>query len=325
MAILSDLRTLCGGGSSCFGVVVCGSSVGKGFVSKRGIAFGTASVGIGTGTMILSPLLGYIVQTSWQKGFIFLGLITLIGVVGLAQGLMKKAPPDPFSEGHLPDTGQTHPETASSSQKENYAAPYSIPASPSIAWVFKDSRFWMLAFCYSIAVMAEMAIFVHQVAYAIDLGVNRIAAASSLGFVGVASILGRFFFGWLSDRIEDAKYASSIGFFLMFLGTFLLINADSTIMLFIYALFFGLGYGSIAPMMPILLADRFGPSVLGTTYGVLTFFAAGIGGSAGPLLGGYIYDKFGSYDLAWQFNLAVLILITFLILTLKPRDLPRNI
>jgi hypothetical protein len=38
--------------------------------------------------------------------------------------------------------------------------------------------------------MVEMAVFVHQVAYAIDLGINKIAAASSLGFVGVSSILG---------------------------------------------------------------------------------------------------------------------------------------
>lgn len=320
---------MCGAGTSCFGVVVCSSSVGKWFIKKRGIAIGTASIGIGAGTMILSPLLGYIVQVSWQKGFIFLGIIILIGVVSLAQGLMKKTHPEAY--GLLPDGDPPKPDdtplqeaplsSAESTKDPNPVSKNLFTAQPmSLSMVFKNSRFWILVFCYSLAVMVEMAVFVHQVAYAIDQGIDRIAAASSLGFVGVASILGRFFFGWFSDRIQDAKYASCIGFFMMSLGAAILMMADSTTILFIYALFFGFGYGSIAPMMPILLADRFGPSVLGTTYGVLTFFAAGIGGSAGPLLCGLIYDWFGSYDYAWQINLAVLILITFLILTLKPRS-----
>ena len=46
---------LCGGGTSCFGVVVCNASVGKWFIKKRGIALGTASVGVGVGTLYLVP------------------------------------------------------------------------------------------------------------------------------------------------------------------------------------------------------------------------------------------------------------------------------
>ncbi len=312
---------LCGAGTSCFGVVVCSSSVGKWFVTNRGMAIGTASVGIGVGTMILSPLLGYIVQQSWRKGFIFLGLVILIGVTVLAQGLMKKTPPDTDGGTPCPGAGQAGSESAPDSTQKDGSVLSQTPApTASLARVFRDSRFWLLALCYSLAVMSEMAIFVHQVAFAIDQGVNRIAAASSLGFLGVASILGRFFFGWLSDRISDAKYAASIGFFMMSLGAVILMNADSTTTLFLYAFFFGFGYGSIAPMMPILLADRFGSEVLGTTYGVLTFFAAGIGGSAGPLLCGLIYDRYGSYDYAWRINLSVLMIITFLIMVLKPRN-----
>ncbi|OPY88250.1 MAG: putative MFS-type transporter YhjX [Syntrophus sp. PtaU1.Bin208] len=227
---------------------------------------------------------------------------------------MKKTPPDAGGlspQGQPSGTGPSHSEGPLASADKLESASYrTTEQPPSLDQVFRDSRFWLLALCYSFAVMAEMAI---------DRGINRMAAASSLGFLGVASILGRFFFGWLSDRISDAKYASSIGFFMMALGAAILMNAHSTTLLLVYALFFGFGYGSIAPMMPILLADRFGLGVLGTTYGVLTFFAAGIGGSAGPLLCGIIYDRFGSYDYAWQINLSILIVITFLILILKPR------
>jgi MFS family permease len=137
--------------------------------------------------------------------------------------------------------------------------------------------------------------------------------------IGMASILGRFFFGWMSDRIGDAKYVSAIGFLLMAAGMLLLMKTTSVATLFAYALLFGFGYGSLSTMMPFLLADRFGRSVLGSAYGVLTFFSAGIGGGADPLIAGYIYDLTGSYTPAWFFNLIVLLIVTFLILALKPR------
>ena len=313
---------LCGGGTSCFGVVVCNASVGKWFIKKRGIALGTASVGVGLGTLILSPLLGYIVQVSWRTGFIFLGILILVGVIGLAQVFMKKTHPEAY--GLSPDGGPLKPSEIfqNDSDAEHEAGdiePLRKTADPnySLSKVFKDSRFWIMALSFSLVVVVEMSVFVHQVAYAIDKGVNRIVAASSLGILGVASILGRFFFGWLSDRIRDAKYAASLGFFIMMLGMPILMNADTATLLSAYALIFGFGYGSLAPLMPVLLADRFGRQVLGTTYGVLTFFVAGIGGSIGPLLCGFIYDFYGTYTYAWRIGLAFLLFSSFLILSLR--------
>lgn len=312
--------------SAWFGVVVCSTSVGKWFVRKRGMAIGIASVGIGLGTMILAPILGFLAREDWKQGFIFSGALVFLGVVFLAQLLMRKTSPEAYgyrltAAGDYSEAGLAFaPTPRSASQRPMPKA--KPPLSP--ATVLRDSRFWILALCYSLAIMAQMSVFVHQVAYAIDRGIHPIAAASALGFIGVASILGRFFFGWLSDRLSDAKGAASIGFAAMALGMILLMRADSAALLFVYALFFGFGYGSLAPMMPFLLADRFGISVLGTTYGILTFFATGIGGAAGPLLCGVLYDRFGSYRLAWQINLAALVLITLLILILKPRVRPRG-
>jgi MFS family permease len=49
---------------------------------------------------------------------------------------------------------------------------------------------------------------------------------------------------------------------------------------------------------------------------MLTFFI-GVGGSIGPILGGIIYDKFGSYQYLWEINVALLAVISIIILTLK--------
>jgi cyanate permease len=54
------------------------------------------------------------------------------------------------------------------------------------------------------------------------------------------------------------------------------------------------------------------------------FFVMAIGGTSGPVIAGYIYDLTGSYADAWILNLAVLVFVTFLILTLKKpgKELP---
>ena len=301
-----------GFGAACLGVVVCNSSVGKWFVRKRGLAIGIASIGVGAGTMATVPLAGYVVKVyGWQMGFACIGVFVLIIGVGLSQWLMGRTKPEDY--GLRPDgenTGKSGPASGPRS--------FDIPsASPTLRSVLRDSQFWIMVICYSLAVMAEMSAMVHQVAYALDRQIDKVAAASSLGMIGMASILGRFFFGWLCDRISDAKYAAALGFLLMAVGMFLLLRTTTVTMLFVYALLFGFGYGSMTALMPFLLADRFGRHVLGASYGMQVFFVMAIGGTSGPIFTGYIYDLTGSYANAWLLDLTVLVIVTFLILTLK--------
>ena len=299
-----------GFGAACFGVVVCNSSVGKWFIRKRGMAIGAASIGIGAATMVLAPLAGWVVKVyGWRVGFLGLGGIVLVVGVGLSQWFMGKTRPEDY--GLLPDGGGG---TERGGDPTSDGGPR---LGPSLGQVLRDSRFWILAVCYSLAVMAEMSVMVHQIPYALDQDIDPVVAASSLGMIGLASVLGRFFFGWLSDRIRDAKSAAAIGLFFMAAGIIVLLKADTVTLLFGSALLFGFGYGSMAPMIPYLVADRFGRHILGTAYGMLTFFMT-VGGSIGPIITGYAYDVSGSYTSAWLLNLTLLLMATFLILALKP-------
>ncbi|MFB3925399.1 MAG: MFS transporter [Syntrophales bacterium] len=302
---------LCGMGSAGLSVVVGNSSVGKWFIRKRGTAMGISTMGISFGTIMLTPLSGYIAKHfGWHAGFIFLGVAILFIGVSVSQFLMGRASPEAC--GLLPD-GEEVPEMVLRIDEESAGIPKKISALPFL----KDSRFWILGIGFGLAIMTMMSVFMHVVAYAMDKGLDKITAASALSAIGIAGLAGQFFYGWLSDRLRDVKHAAVLGIFVMASGTLLLLYIDSAKGLYFSAIVYGFGYGSLAPMMPIMAADRFGRDVLGSVYGMLTFFI-GTGGSIGPILGGVMFDALGSYRSVWQFNIAVLAVVITMLLMLKP-------
>ncbi len=315
MGLFLSYGLLCGIGTACAGVVVNNAAVGKWFVRKKGLALGISSMGIGFGTMVLTPLAGYIVDHyPWRTGFIFIsGVIFVFGIL-ISQFFMGKLNPE--SLGLLPDGKKAH---------KNKGNPHISPLKPkkiSIKPLLKNTRFWVLALCNLVGAMTSMMTFVHQVTYALDQDIGKVAAAFSLGIIGISGGFGKLFFGWLSDRIKDAKYSASLGYLIMALGMFILLNAKTVMGLSLFAVIFGFGYGSLAPLMPYLLSDRFGRHTLGTAFGLLIFFVAGIGGGMGPFLGGIIFDVTGAYAYAWKLNMVALFAVSFFILALKPREKP---
>jgi sugar phosphate permease len=305
-----------GMGASFFGAAVCMSSVGKWFIQKQGVAMGTTSVGIGVGTLLLTPLSGVIVKYfDWETGFIVLGIAIFVLCTILSQFFMGRTRPEDY--GLLPD-GATMPpiplERPPDVRKSSYRQ--------TTQFLLKDSRFWVINVCFGLGTMVNLTVFVHLVAYAEGYGIDRVSAAFSLGIIGIASIAGRFFFGWLSDRIGDAKHSACLGFACMSVAMVILLLFHSIEFIYLYACLYGFGYGCLSTMMPLLTVDRFGRDISGTAYGLGSFFAVGLGGSIGSIFGGIIYDTTGSYTFAWQVDLAVLIFVTVLIQFLKPaRDI----
>lgn len=301
---------LCGAGQACLGTAVCLAAVGKWFRRKRGAAIGFATMGIGVGTMAMNPVAGYLVSTrGWRAGFVvFAGLMLLAGTL-IAQVLMGRTTPE--ASGLHPDGESAAPTGGDPGAAAGRRDPVSLKP------LLGDLRFWVLALCNTLAVLTVVMTFVHQVNYAVGNRIGQIEAATALGLVGFIGGLGNATYGWLCDRVRDAKVVASLGYALMAAGTALLIVADTAPLLYLYAVVYGVGYGSMSPVIPYLLTDRFGGRVLGAAFGVLVFFAMGFGGFLGPLIGGVIYDRTGSYRSAWLLNLVLLLAASALILTLR--------
>jgi len=302
---------LYGIGSAWTGTVPVTSSVGKWFVRKRGLAIGISSMGVSLGSITLIPTAAFVMERfSWKAGFLFIGLALLVPGVLVAQFLLRRTVPEDY--GLAPDGDNPAPDTDTGAP-----GPASTSAPPSARFIMADSRFRMLALCHGTAVLTSLMAFVHQVPYALDNGIEKIAAATSLGAIGFAGLMGQFFFGWVSDRISDPKYSAALGYGLMAAGMIILLQTRTVEMLLVYAVVFGFGYGCLGPLLPILAADRFGRQAMGAVFGLLVFFVVGVGGALGPLLGGLVYDLTGSYRWAWLFNLGLLIAAAAGIITLK--------
>jgi MFS family permease len=303
---------LYGFGSSWAGTVTATSSVGKWFVRRRGIAIGISSMGVSFGTITFTPVVAYLLERfDWQTGFVFMGLALLIPGTLIAQILFQRRVPEDY--GLAPDGEPT------AADRRATASPGARHAAAAARPLRNDARFWVLALCHGTAVLTALMAFVHQVPYAVDNGIDPIAAAASLAAIGFAGLIGQFFFGWVSDRIGDPKYAASLGYTVMAAGTLILVQARSVETLMAYALVFGFGYGCLGPLLPIIAADRFGRRRIGAIFGLLTFFVVGVGGSLGPIIGGVVYDATGSYLTAWRLNAGLLIAAAVGIAALRRR------
>ena len=90
-------------------------------------------------------------------------------------------------------------------------------------------------------------------------------------------------------------------------------------MLFMFAVIYGFAHGGFFTVMSPTVAELFGTGSHGQLFGMV-LFSGTLGGSAGPILTGYIYDVTGSYRLAFIL-LTALVAIGFLLVSfLRPTE-----
>ena len=90
----------------------------------------------------------------------------------------------------------------------------------------------------------------------VDLVAGYDFAAQSIQALSVASILGRFFGGWLVNKISTSSFALG-NLCLQGLGLLLISLADSGAFSIFAALIFGLSVGNLLMTLPLWLAEVF--------------------------------------------------------------------
>jgi len=151
-------------------------------------------------------------------------------------------------------------------------------------------------------------------------GLSVAAAGHALGLLALFNGLGRIAWGTASQKLtaRGALVAMTI---LQAVMMFVLLGMGShEITLAIAGCWVGFNFGGNLALFPLLTAENFGTKNLGANYGAV-FTAYGIGGIAGPMLAGSVWDWAGSYYWAFIPAGVACLLATTLILLLRPPKL----
>jgi predicted MFS family arabinose efflux permease len=135
-------------------------------------------------------------------------------------------------------------------------------------------------------------------------GVAPGVGATALGLIGLFNAIGTYCFGLLGARYSQ-KHLLAMIYLLrtLFIVAFLSapISATSTL---VFASAMGFLWLGVAPLVSGIIGRVFGLAHFNTLYGVV-FFSHQVGSFLGAWMGGVVFDRFGSYDVAWGALIAV--------------------
>ena len=256
------------------------STVARLFSSRRGLMTGTVISGVGTGTLVVPPIANISISAfDWRASFLGAGVIILVIVIGLAQlfgrdrGEKRAIPCNP--------------------DRENTAAGEGLSLHAALCTL----QLWILFIIYVFCGFVIQVVLVHVPVYAISTGISSASAAALLSFIGAGSLAGRIAGGAASDFFGNRPVMMISTLVMASLFSLLFISGNACA-LFVFAGLFGVLYGEILCMMPLLPAAIFGLANHGAILGIITF-ASTLGGSLGPLTAGVMFDQAGDYTIVW--------------------------
>ena len=105
---------------------------------------------------------------------------------------------------------------------------------------------------------------------------------------------------------KQAAYTLNIVMTVIGVGALMILRDPSqTWLLYVYVIFFGIGFGSRAVIFSALTVDLFSGKGFGSILGYSTV-AVGVGGALGSWLGGALHDWTGSYLISFALSILVL-------------------
>jgi MFS family permease len=262
------------------------------YQDRVGLAIGVVSSGVGVGMLLVVPLAQLLIDAfGWRTAFRVLALLSVLWIVPSSLWLMR-APRRARAAAAAPRVGDTAPQAARRPRPASHAM--------TLGQAMRTQPFWLLLAAFFFGNLSSQTLHVHQVAYLVEHGLAAIVAASVVGVVGLASIVGKTGGGWLSDRIERE---------LVFVAGIALLAASAFVLLALgaaptrwgaygYAVLLGVGYSVTAALIPAMVSDRFSGPHFGAIVGA-GLMGSALGSALGPWLAGGLYDMTGSYTLAF--------------------------
>jgi MFS transporter, OFA family, oxalate/formate antiporter len=264
------------------GYIVPVATLVKWFPDRRGMITGIAVAGFGAGALITAPIATRLIASvGVLKTFAILGVAYFFGVT--IPALFIKDPPAGFKPaGWQPSVAQIRQRTA-----RDYTLGEALGK-----WQWY--ALWAILFLNTsagISIISQAAPMAQEITH-----VTALVAAGMVSIISIGNGTGRFLWAWLSDAI--GRRAVFFSMFLLQAALFGLMPHVTGFGLFT-TLAFGvlLCYGGGFGTMPAFATDYFGPTNVGSIYGLM-LTAWGFAGVLGPMLIARIRQSTGHYSQA---------------------------
>jgi len=278
--------------------------------TRRGMALGFLSTGFGLSVAAMGLLFPALVGSfSWRFCWYVLGIWAL--VMALINLIFLRSRPDELQIS--PWGGEGYKLTEDSSRKN-------LLKENRYGKVFRSFQFWIIGVSYLFIACANYIVTTFMVDYAnIELGFNFNKASFLVTIRGLSQVVGVLTIPMISDRIGRKMTIAGSNLFIA-LGTLGLIASVKELpILLISIVVHGVFTGAVWPMYSACAGDYFRKEVIGTVIGAWTPFY-GAGAILAHLIGGRIYDKTDSYQMAFYLAVLLASLAAFFILLVKKVD-----
>lgn len=269
-------------GMAMAGPLAAQTLVTRWFLEKRGMAIGISAIGTSIGGFGFPFLTAALIeQFGWRSAMQVLALLALIMVIPLAWFILRRQPPAPAS---LPAAAHTADRQGVEARQWQ------------VRDILRAPMFWIAVVAFLPSNAAFGAMQFNLGALTRDLGHPTSYAALLISLSSLAMIIGKFAFGAAADRIDHrwlyyVMAAGMGGALLMLMGT------PALLTLILAAVLMGLAGGGILTLMAVVYGSRFGAASFGRVMGLGMLFITIA--SLGPLFSGWIFDRTGSYDIAF--------------------------
>ncbi len=244
--------------------------------SWRSLAFGAGTAAGSFGQFLFSPLARMLIDwTGWQNTLVIFGGIMLL-ILPLSLAL--------------------------ATPRGGAAAP-GVPRAQQSAWqalleAFGHRSYVLLVIGFFTCGFQLAFVTVHLPAYLLDRGLSADVGAWTIGFIGLFNIFGSILAGWLGNRMPKRFILSAIYFGRALAVVAFITLPASPAAAIVFGAVTGFLWLSTVPPTSSLVALMFGTRWLSMLFG-FAFFSHQVGGFLGVLLGGFAFERTGSYDSVW--------------------------
>lgn len=266
---------------------------------RRSWAMGVAAAAGSFGQFLMVPTEGFLISSfGWKDALMILGLASLM-IVPLAWGLREPG----FTGG-------------SSIRREQTIL-------QALTEAFKYPSFQLLMAGYFVCGFQVVFIGVHMPSYLKDKGLSPQVASYALALIGLFNVFGTYAAGVLGQRLPKRNILAFIYLARAAAISLFLLAPLSPLSVYVFSAVMGLLWLSTVPVTNATVAQIFGVAHLSMLSGFV-FFSHQIGSFMGVWLGGYLYDRTGSYDVVWYIAIALGLLAALVNLPVKESSIIRD-